>query len=209
MNYIGIDVGVDKYHIVWYSDSDRRIRKEHFRDCKKIPDIIKSRDCVIAIDAPSSSRKYKNKPRNCEEKLGIKGYFETPYRKQDARPWMISGFKLWEALLKKGFRRAVSKPVKKGQLIEVHPTLIFKKMLNPDVSPELWISRREPVSKNKSSGKIKRREILKDRLPRQSKEIDNLNVDYLDALIAAYTAEQSCSGKVEVFGDPNEGQIWL
>ena len=88
-----------------------------------------------------------------------------------------------------GFKRATSIPVKKGCLIEVHPTVIFKKLKNPGVKPNLWISRKEPISKSKSKGKEQRRKILKDKFPGQRKIIDIFTHDYLDALIAAYTAE--------------------
>ncbi len=209
MNYIGIDVGADKYFVVWYSGYRRRINKQFFNNHKDLYNLLEDKRGVIAIDAPSGCSNNRNAKRRCEAELGIGGYFLTPSIKDLAKPWMQSGFKLWEFLLSKGYKRARSIPTKQGSLIEVHPTLIFKKMLNPQVNPKLWINRKNPVSKAKLQGRNQRKRILKQRFPVEKAVIGKLRIDYLDALIAAYTAEQSHRGKVRVFGNPNEGQIWF
>jgi len=66
---------------------------------------------------------------------------------------MVSGFELWRALQKNGFERAISYPTKIRQLIEVHSTIIFKKLMNPDSSPKSSIGKEYPVSKQKAEGK--------------------------------------------------------
>ena len=208
MNYVGIDVGEDKYYIVWYSDGGRKIKKKFY---KKPEDVlnseIRSRNAIIAIDAPSATRLHKYKKRKCEEELGIVGFFETPYKECNAKPWMKSGFSLWK-LLETLYKRAGIAPVKKGSLIEVHPTLIFKKIANTNAKPRLWINQRKPPSKIK-----KKSEALKERIKILKKigfkGIEELRIDNIDALMAAYTAEQAQKGNVVIFGDPKEGQIWF
>jgi len=210
MKYAGIDVGAKRYFAVWYSRAGGPINKGTFTGCKGLSDLFEADDCVIAIDAPSGCRKKRNSPRRCEEELGIGGYFATPYIKRSARPWMHAGFRLWEHLRNKGFKTATTaKPVRKGCLIEVHPTVIFKKIINPKRSPGSWIRCREPVSKSKRKGRQQRRKILAGFFPGHEKEIEKMNIDHLDALIAAYTAEAANKDRIIAFGDPEEGQIWL
>jgi predicted nuclease with RNAse H fold len=207
MNYVGIDVGKNKYFIAWYKHDRKDVKISSFTDCKNPPPIIKAKDSIIAIDAPCSCRRHKDKRRKCEELLGIAGYFETPYDRKMAKPWMISGFDLWTDLLRRGFKRAISVPVKKNSLIEVHPTIIFKSIVNPKVHPRLWISRRHPLSKRSLTGRSQRKDILKNK--KFPCLIDNLNIDYIDALIAAYTAEQAYKANARTFGDPQDGYIFI
>jgi predicted nuclease with RNAse H fold len=127
---------------------------------------------------------------------------------------MKSGFELWNYLQKKHFKRAKyinkSKPVSKIHLIEVHPTIIFKKLQNSkEANSKKWIGCREPINKKRSVGKKQRREKLHLLFPNQKSVIENLKIDYIDALIAAYTAEQALKGNAIAFGDPGEGQIWF
>jgi len=209
MNYIGIDVGSGKYFVISYAQHEERIERKFFDNVKEIYKYLPTRKGIIAIDAPSGPRTKEDERRECEKDLGIGGYFATPYCKEVVQPWMKSGFELWEFLQDNGFKRGITFPTKNGNLIEIHPTVIFKKLMNPESAPNLWISRKNPVSKKKAKGKTQRREILKKRFPGQEEVINMLSIDYLDALIAAHTAKQSYKGEVEIFGDPNEGQIWF
>ena len=209
MDYIGIDVGAGKFHLTGYTQSREGIETRFFRSCEDVYDFLKNKQALIAIDAPSGLRITETERRRCEQMLGIGGYFSTPFEITSAESWMVSGFELWKILQKYGFERAISYPTKNRQLIEVHPTIIFKKLMNPGSSPNSWIGKRIPVSKQKAEGKRQRKELLSSKFPNHIETINNLSVDYLDALIAAYTAEYSHAGKVEVFGDPHEGQIWF
>lgn len=152
------------------------------KTCKEVYDILHNKKAIVAIDAPSDLCKPQNERRQCEVALGIGGYFKTPKKRKLAEPWMQSGFDLWNFLQNRGYRKAASKPTKKGDLIEVHPTAAFKKVKSPKVESKLWISQKEPISKSKSKGKNQRRTILKGKFPKQSGKIDKLNIDYLDAL---------------------------
>jgi predicted nuclease with RNAse H fold len=209
MDYIGIDVGVGKFHLTSYAQNKEVIENRFFRSCEDVCDFLNNKKVLIAIDAPSGTKIAETERRRCEQMLGIGGYFSTPFDFTSAEPWMISGFELWKILQKKGFERANSYPTKYRQLIEVHPTIIFKKLMNPGSSPKSWIRKRKPVSKKKLEGRRQRKELLGSKFPGHIETINNLRIDYLDALIAAYTAEYSHEGKVEVFGDPHEGQIWF
>ena len=215
MKYIGIDVGADKFFAVYYSDKKDFIRKIEFNEYEEINEILSGTDCVIAIDAPSGTRNSKEVRRKSEEELGIGGYFATPYKKGEAKPWMQSGFKIWKYLQSQGFKRAkyaqnkISKLGKRA-LIEVHPTIIFKQLYNPEIiNPVLWISRQEPPNKRKSEGRRKRKKLLIKKYPRFENKINGFGIDHIDCLIGAYTAEKVSKGRAKAFGDPAEGQIWF
>ncbi len=120
---------------------------------------------------------------------------------------MKSGFQLWEFLVKHGYEKAAPGTHKIGNLIEVHPTIIFKKLKNPCIAPQRWINQRNIASKLTAQGKKQRRDILKAKFPAQKKVIDSLGIDFLDALIAAYTAEQFDKGQALSFGEMREGII--
>lgn len=200
MIFVGIDVGAKYCHIVGYPENGRNIIiKERIGRYERVLEKLAGQDCRIAIDAPSDLRKNKNERRECERRFGIGGYYATPYYRKDAKPWMQAGFKLRDFLRKNGFKN----------LIEVHPTLIFKKIQNPRVKNRLLMSRRKPVSKSKAEGKTQRIEILRKFFDDKVIERIGRNIDYIDALIGAYCAEQAYKGNAEKEGNPEEGYIWV
>lgn len=207
ITYFGIDVGSKEYFVVWYSDNKTLIQKARLADYHDLLGLIRLKNSIIAIDAPSSCRKYKNRPRKCEDVLGIAGFFKTPYKRKQAQSWMISGFKLWEFLLRNGFKRASCAPIEGRYLIEVHPTLIFKSIVNQNLPPARWLASKNPASKQTKSGRFQRMNILKNK--GFGSQVNALSIDYIDALIAAYTAEQAHRSRVKIFGDAEEGQIWV
>ncbi|MBU1043390.1 MAG: DUF429 domain-containing protein [Candidatus Omnitrophica bacterium] len=211
MEFVGIDVGEDKYFVVSFSDKRQNFQKESFVDFKEIFEFIKNKDVIIAIDAPSGCCLTKGGKRECEEKLGIGGYFKTPDNISGAKPWMKTGFHLWDFLIQsQGFERAKSYSVKNKELIEVHPTIMFKKIKNPEINEsQRWIGLKSPVSKKKSKGRNQRKEILKDLFPIEGEFIDKLKIDHVDALISAYIAEQAYKGNCKAIGKFEDGQIWV
>lgn len=213
MDYIGIDVGENKYYIAFYSDNTKYVSEDsikNFSKCEDVNNWLKGKNAIIAIDAPLKPSTPGNKRRKCEEILGIGGYYSTPDKREKAARWMHSGFDLWEFLMKEGYKIANS--TKRGNLIEVHPTIIFKKMANPQITnKKQWIRLTHPPKKQSKDGRDYRKKLLckkgikiKSKLGRTKKE----EVDYLDALIAAYTAEQYNTNNVSYAGDPNEGLLW-
>ena len=201
MIFVGIDVGAKYYHIIGCSENEQNIViKEKVNKCEYVLERLRGRDCRIAIDAPSDTRKNKYDRRECEREFGIGGYYATPYCEEDAKPWMKAGFSLWKILRKSEF---------KNNLIEVHPTLIFKKIQNPKVENKLLISRTEPISKSNKMGKTQRIKILRKFFDDKVVEKVGYDKDYIDALIGAYCAEQVYKGKAEREGNSDEGYIWI
>ena len=74
--------------------------------------------------------------------------------------------------------------------------------------PHRWIGMHNPKSKKKTEGFIQRQNILKKILPDKADAIGKIEkIDYLDALIAAYTAEQVDTDNVDYYGDTIDGKI--
>jgi len=214
VKYVGIDVGKSKYYAVMFTTTSGTIKKfNRFSEPEELPSEFNPKDTIIAIDAPSGPClcRHESKKRMCEVELGIGGYFRTPCGEQDARPWMQSGFKLWRFLKSLGFVRVTTKPLKAGNLIEVHPTIVFKKIRLEDknAGSKSWIGQKDPSSKKTSKGKKERRDILKRKFSKQQSIISGLGIDYMDALISAYTAERLHAGQGAGFGEPEEGMIWF
>lgn len=212
MNYIGIDIGASKYFVCQYLSGNRKIKPDKFTDqqtlCQFIAESTKS---IIAIDSPSDYCKENCERRKCEIDLGIVGYYATPRKNGQVKEWMISGIELFRFLKKQGFILASSK--KRGSLIEVHPTLIFKKAFNQGIPPKQWINQTNPTGKRTPLGIKQRRDFLIKRFPSQERLIHTLSHDYIDALIAAYAADcyHKAKGKAKdlLIGDPNEGQMFF
>lgn len=208
MYYVGIDVGQNEYFIIVYSKLSNQLLQLKVSNISELfnerPHIT-SLNSIIAIDAPSNCACEYSSPRECESAVGIVGYFQAPHMEKDAKPWMISGFNLWQELIDKhGYQ-------KYGNLIEVHPTIIFKKIMNLGCSdPKKWIRLEHPKTKRRREGKIQRKAFLKKLLPHiTGNSIDCLNIDFVDALIAAYTAEQFRSKNVISFGNKKDGLLWF
>ena len=195
--FIGVDVGKNKYFVVCYSENGKNLTKYFFENSTSLKATIKpTKQDVIAIDSPPRPRSAKNK-RKAEIDLGIGGYYATPYEEKRASSWMISGFDLWKRL------------ESKSRLIEVHPTAIFKKLKNPDKPSNRWLGMHIPRSKNTKEGISQRKSILKELLPNNVREIDQMKIDELDALIAAYTAEGMCNNKAVCYCDEIDGFIYF
>jgi len=209
MHFVGIDVGEERYFLVLYSLEEETISSEFRTTPQGVYQEIEGMEVIIAIDAPSGTRLFEHERRECEKALGIGGYFETPFHGPQAKSWMESGFRLWDHLIEVGMTKAANLPTQPGQIIEVHPTVIFKRLLNPNVEPALWIWQQLPRSKGTAEGRSQRRELLRGLFPAHVGAINHLNIDYLDALISAYAAMKSSVGHVDVFGLPEEGQIWV
>ena len=196
--YIGINVGENKYFAVWYSKADKTLEKMFCDNCNSLELYIKpTKQDIVAIDAPPRPRSSGNR-REAERVLGIGGYYATPDKIGKVKPWMLSGFDLWEKL--ENITR----------VIEVHPTIIFKRLENPKMIlfPNRWIGMRSPKTKREKAGRIQRRDILKRILPGKAAAIEEIKkIDYLDALIAAYTAEQVSTGNVDYYGNKVDGKI--
>ena len=108
-------------------------------------------------------------------------------------------------------------PDTRGCLIEVHPTIIFKKLANPNVADcKKWVNLKDPPNKNggkRCEGRVRRRSILMNKGIKIQEKLHNTlkrETDYIDALMAAYTAEQYAHRNIEVSeGKRDEGFLWF
>lgn len=202
--YAGIDVGAGKYFLAYYSTSKgRQVQFERFKSrennnlaeiCKRLKEINPKH---IAIDAPAKLCPPGVEKRECEVLLSIGGYFKTPKKKAQVQGWMRSGFDLWDWI-----------SAQKLEAVEVHPTLIFKKIKNPKAEARQWIMLSDPPSKKSRKGKELRKTILKEK-GLDLAQLPGTNTDLMDAAIAAFTAEQVSQGKCIYRGDDAGGFIYF
>lgn len=215
-NAVGIDVGASKFFICWYSLNNHLIQKNQ----KKVTSIdgvieylhlhnLSSENSVIAIDAPLALAKKCVKGRGCEFELGISGYFLTPSKGTDLAAWAKSGMDLGRKLVK-DHKFKYTNEENKGNLLEVHPSIIFKRLENFGIKlPRLWIMQKIPVNKKRKEGKEHRKKILFEKFQNQKEKITRLSIDHVDALIAAWTVEQFLGKMIDRFGNSEEGYIFV
>ena len=167
--------------------------------------------------APGRFRNYKV----CEYQLRSRGIglYVTPVDEAAAPGWMQMGFQLYAALRQAGFELHRPGSVAARQFLEVHPHACFSVLLG-----------RLPLQKNLLEGRLQRQLVLYragvgvpdpmaalEELTAHHLLAGNLDLpgllshDALDALVAAYTAQQAALApeQVTLVGDLQEGQIVL
>ena len=208
-NYLGIDVGAKAFHLACYHKSTGQVYRRIARHPDEALSYIHSlNQPIIAIDCPLRLAAPGMKGRECERMLGIVGYYLTPDTYISMRPWMRAGYDLGQSLQKSGYRLASESG--KGNLLEVHPTIIFKRNMNQSLEPQRWINALTPSSKQKRQGREERRRMLAGLFPKQADGFEGWGKDYLDAAIAAWAAWQHAKGAEGFFaGSPGEGHIYI
>ncbi|MCF7872868.1 MAG: DUF429 domain-containing protein [Candidatus Omnitrophica bacterium] len=232
MKYVGVDGCKKGWFAVAVEDNDQSYEVKVFENIKKLWEYYKNRSLKIAIDIPIGLPNRKTKVRQCDvearKRLGKPrgaGVFPPPsdkvlnaetYEEACVMNKRELGKKIskqtWSILPKiKEVNSLVSKDEKAGRnIIEIHPEVCFWSINNKHSMKynkkkrEGYEERRELLQKkcfltdkllNYALNNFKRKEVAKD--------------DILDALVAAYTAEQASKGNAIAFGDPDEGQIWF
>ncbi|MCF7878940.1 MAG: DUF429 domain-containing protein [Candidatus Omnitrophica bacterium] len=232
MKYVGIDGCKKGWFAVTVEGSDQSYEVKVFENIKKLWEHYKNDSLKIAIDIPIGLPDKKNKVRQCDIKarkeLGKPrgaGVFPPPSEKVlNAETYEEAcvinkrelGKKIskqtWSILPKiKEVDSLLSKDKKTGRnIIEIHPEVCFWSLNNKNAMKH---------NKKKKEGYEERLKLLKckyhftDKLPNYAlnnfKRKEVAKDDILDALVAAYTAEQAANGNAIAFGGPDEGQIWF
>jgi predicted nuclease with RNAse H fold len=220
--FVGIDVAARRFDVAVLDAARRPLPfPTVFSEIEALADTLARElpSCQIAIDAPQRTceglladpayretvtppppeGRYRN-ARECDYQLTRRRLppYLVPSSYAECAPWMQTGFRLYDALLRTGRWTLFDGVPGPNRLLEVYPFAAFSVLLGAI-----------PPPKYRPEGRAARRQALRAALGWSDAEALSDSHHALDALAAAYTAWAFEAGQGAWVGNPREGLMLL